>query len=184
MATVWIFGNVSNSLAFQWATFQHFTSKIGKGLAPRRKPTQQVRPWSRLAPVFFRTRFRKNSFSCGTFLLLKSSNEPFSLWRTDISRKVQSEERNLSCSIAENSASTMFWLCVFYHELFPGPVSLAKLGFDLLIVFIAMTTKIPRGVLPYFWSEIGSTVSIWKAEQHTSLRIPGNTSPDCSVNNW
>ena len=96
MATVWIFGNFSNSLAFQWATFQHFTRKIGKGLAPRRKPTQQVRPWSRLAPVFFRTRFRKNSFSCGTFLLLKSCNEPFSLGRTDISRKVQSEERNLS----------------------------------------------------------------------------------------
>ena len=74
----------------------------------------------------------------------------------------------------------MFWLCVryivfvFYHELFPGPVSLAKLGFDLLIVLIAMTTKIPRWVLPHFWSEIGSTVRIWKAEQHTSLRIPGN----------
>ena len=37
-----------------------------------------------------------------------------------------------------------------FEKRAPGPVSRAKLGFDLLIVFIAMTTKIPRGALPYF----------------------------------
>ena len=38
---------------------------------------------------------------------------------------------------------------VFYLELFPGPVALAKVRLDLLIVFIVVTTKIPWGVLPY-----------------------------------
>ena len=38
---------------------------------------------------------------------------------------------------------------VFYLELFPGPVALAKARLDLLIVFIVMTRKIPGGILPY-----------------------------------
>ena len=144
-------------LATLWYSSEQLPSilQAKSGKAPRRKPTQQVRPWSRLAPVFFRTRFRKNSFSCGTFLLLKSCNEPFSLGRTDISRKVQSEERNLSfhsgklCKYDVLIVRQIHRIC-FLSRIVPRPVSRAKLGFDLLIVFIAMTTKIPRGALPYF----------------------------------
>lgn len=43
---------------------------------------------SSLVPVVFRPQCRKNSFSCGTFHLLKSSNVLFSGERTNISSKI------------------------------------------------------------------------------------------------
>ena len=83
-------------MAFQCTTLQHSTSKIGEGLAPKANAAS-----SPLVPLVFRPRFCKNSFSCRTFDLLKSSTEPFSPGRTDISRKVQSEKINLSFHIGK-----------------------------------------------------------------------------------
>ena len=54
----------------------------------------------------------------------------------------------------------------------------------ILIAFITITTKIPRGVLSYlpyrYWSEIRSRVRIWRAGKH--IPHPGYPS-DLSVNN-
>ena len=86
----------------------------------------------------------------------------------------------------------VFVFFFFYLELFPGPVALVKVRLDVRLdldyVYRHDDNENPRESTPLhllyrYWSEIRSRVRIWKAEQHTSLRIPGNTPSDCSVNN-